>query len=334
MGELAKYDSSTLVGTPDGMRHCRRMLVDELLKRGHEVYSVLDPLELVSYPGVRYSGNTLPDLDLLFCEWRWIVPHRGPNTKDLLRQSDLLKTYHCHIPVILYDAAFQITAEDEKLWPKAVIADPSIEPRHLSRRRERLYFWSNFEKYCDVRDPEGLVNYGYIGNDYDRPEVFDRFYTSHASFLRSEGIQTVVVGNWIDRNDARPDPGSLVKRYPNVCFVGRQSFRDSMKTLNSFIATTHLCKPEYDRCGNITIRFTESMSAGVPGLVPSSFRDPFILGHDWCVESAVDVVERLKTLRSMSFADRYRLIEFQKQTLLNKYDVSVEQAAEFIESHL
>lgn len=306
-------------------------MIDALIKKGHRVISVQKRLETKPYPGVEYSDD-LPEADLLFCEWRWVT-YKG-RSSDIDRQDQLLSHYHGNVPIIMFDAAFQITADDEIRWPKAVIADPSIEPRYLARKRERLFFWSDFRTFMPTKDPADLFNYGYVGNDYDRPNVFQKFYVDPAGLLRRKGIQTVIYGNWIDRSSARPDPGHLIKATSNVLFAGRHSFHESMRHLNGMVATTHLCKPEYDLQGNITVRFTESFATGTPGLVPTDFRDPDILGQQWKVSSIDDVVSKICRLKSMTLEQRQEVMSEQQQSLTSKYNVHVDQAVQFIESHI
>jgi hypothetical protein len=333
VGELASFEQTSVENTPDGMRHCRPHLVDALQRKGHVVYSAQPRLEAVPYPNVRYVDDCPDEIDLVFCEWRWET-YKGKSS-DILRQDEILQRYHGNVPVILYDAAFQIKSEDELKWPKAVIADPSINPRFFNRKRERLFFWSDFREYLPCKDPEDLSSHVYIGNDYDRPEVFERFYVKPADVLRKQhGIQTIVYGNWVDRSAARPHPGLLISRTSNVMFGGRHSYKQSMKFLNNAIATTHLMKPEYDVHGNITVRFTESMAVGTPGLVPMSFCDPDILGKEWRVSDQSDLIVRLWSLKNMSLEKRKEIVESQKYALLSKYDVRVERAVEFIESFL
>ena len=332
VGELAKFEDANLVNTPDGMRWCRPQIIDALLFRGHRVIAVQKRLETTPYEGVEYSDGLPGDADLLFCEWRWKT-YKG-ETPDVVRQSELLNAYHGNIPVVLFDAAFQIDAAAEQTWPKAIVADPSIEPRYLTRKRERMFFWSDFRTFMGSRDPADLVNYGYIGNKYDRQFVFEKFYINAAGLLRRQGIQTVVCGNWINRSADRPNPDHLIKSTSNVMFTGRQSFHESMQQLNNFIATTHLCKPEYDLYGNITVRFTESFAVGTPALIPSSFKDSNILGKEWKVSSTDDVVSKLIALKRMSLSDRLNVLDSQQKNLTSRYNMHVNEAVKFIESKL
>lgn len=332
VGELARFEEATTVNTPDGLRGIRPTLVDELTRRGHRVFSLQKRIERDPYPHVVYDDVGLPDLDVLFCEYRWET-YKGV-TDDLIRQDQLLGAYAGSIPTIMYDAAYMINSDFEQKWPMLTYADPGIKPLHLVAPRRRLFFWAPLRSDFDLpaRDPADLVNYVYIGNDYDRPDEFRRFYVEPSGLLRGLGVQTVAYGNWVDRSAARPDPGIPVATMPHVFFGGRWSFRDSMRLLNSALATTHICKPRYYPAGNITVRFAESLRTKTPGLVPSHFLDPWILGKEWSVESALDVVRKVSRLRDMSKGSRIAVIEEQETNLLAKYDISVRAAADFITS--
>jgi hypothetical protein len=333
VGELASFHGAQVTNTPDGMRYCRRILVDALTRKGHKVTAVQKRVENTPYRSVEYVSSGFPqNVDIVFCEWRWKTYHG--ESPDLKRQHEILQRYHGNTPIILFDAAFQITGQDELKWPLAIIADPSIQPRHLARSRERMFFWTDFKELLPCKDPLDLQSYTYVGNEYDRPEVFKKFYTDAAFGLRNIGVQTCVYGNWIDRSAARPNPGETIKKTHDVMFAGRFSYHDSMIYQNKSIATTHLMKPEYDKQGNITVRFSDCLATNTPALVPESFRDPNILGDFWKVRDADQVISRVQILKNMSIEQRKEVIEEQKATLQSRYDIHVDRVVEFIESKL
>jgi hypothetical protein len=329
VGELASFENATLVDTPDGLRGIRPMLVDELQRRGHTVYALQKRLEAVPYSGVVYDEG-FPDLDVLFCEFRWET-YKG-KTPDLDRQDELLKRYSLEIPTIILDAAYWIDDKFEEKWPQVIIADPGIDPKFITRKRDRMLFWTDRKALFEVKDPDSLFTYGYIGNDYFRPDEFRRYYVEPSCLLRDEGVQTMIYGNWIQKSAARPDPGKLISMSHDIGYGGRWSFRDSMKILSNFVATTHICKPEYYSRGNITIRFAESIKTGTPGLVPWNFRDPYILGREWTVQFPEDVVAKVALLKRMTQSERLAVVQYQKETLMSRHDVSVETAVSYIES--
>ena len=150
-GYCEKFEDCKVAETPDGHRYGRPILVDELIKRGHEVIALQPRREGNPYPGLTYSLD-YPDLDALFVEWRWPTYKNSGSNKfepDLDRQEQLLKHYHGQVPVIAWDTDLKITADDEIRWPNMIIADPSLEPVHLTRKRERLTFWTDFKEYLE-----------------------------------------------------------------------------------------------------------------------------------------------------------------------------------------
>ena len=96
--------------TPDGGRSHRRTLINGIRALGHEIVFLQANRDL-DEAGLDLRGTYawhagLPDIDVLFCEWRW--PIRGRNTTachqpghtcDLHRQTDILTRYtDCGVP--------------------------------------------------------------------------------------------------------------------------------------------------------------------------------------------------------------------------------------------
>lgn len=335
VGELAEFDDCTLEDTPDGMRFCRPILVKELQNRGHQIFSLQKRLEKKPFNNVNYDDVGFPNLDVLFVEWRW--PTYKGDTYDLKRQTELLQKYHGQIPIILYDASYKIEAKDEDEYPKAIIADPGIEPRFLSRERERLLFWSDFKELLF----EPLVNefrtYGYVGNDYERRESVKKYYASCANDLRTAGVQTVLYGNWLKMNAERNSVDDFLrnKQFSNVYFAGRWSFKDSMKAQSKFIATTHMAKDIYYEKGNITVRFFDSFATNTIGLVPVEYLCRDILGDKWIVSTPYDVYTKVKQIASLTLEQRREVVQEQAYELQAQYpETNVKSTANFIESFI
>ena len=331
VGELAKFgpDSAVTANTPDGMRYERRLLVEELQRRGHKIFSAQPMMEETPFPGVEYIDDCPSCIDLVFCEYRWET-YKG-TTPDVLRQNELLKAYSGEVPVLMYDAAYWIDEEFEKKWPEVTIVDCAVEPKFLTRKREKLLFWTDFKPLFDVQDPSVLFNYGYCGNDYFRDDQFNEFYVEPASYLRSLGIQTTVAGNWIQPASVRK-PAKRISDSPNIAFHERVNFYESMKLLNSFICTTNLYKKDYDKNVNIAPRILEAWVCGVPGLMLSSFRLP-VLGKNWVVKDRDGVKSFVRVFKDMTLDQRKAVLEEQKYELM-KYPIHVNDAADFVESHI
>ena len=93
-----------ITDTPDGGRSHRRVLIDGLVSRGHDIV-FLQPDRDRTEAGLDLTGRytwdgALPAIDVLFLEWRWPIPGRNTtrcgtpgHTCDLHRQQELLDHY-------------------------------------------------------------------------------------------------------------------------------------------------------------------------------------------------------------------------------------------------
>jgi hypothetical protein len=326
------FSSSGEAKTPDGHRYGRPIFVDAATTAGHQVYSLQKRREAVPYKNLQYDEG-LPDLDVLFIEWRWPTYKNSGKSKvepDLDRQTELLQHYHGKIPIVIWDCDYKVTAEDELAWPHAIIADPAFDPRSLTRKRERLMFWSDWKF---LFDPAVVtLEYGYVGNNYERPDAFLRYYSNVSEELRKLGIQTTVHGNWLEISPEREHPVSLIKSHPHISFAPRLNFYDSMKRLNSFICTTHITKPEYAKRGFVSPRYLENVVAGTPALVPAEFLVPNLLGNEWIAVSSSNVVNHLKYINGLSYESRVSLVKEQMSSLKNKGVFSISEVVNFLES--
>jgi len=331
-GFCEPFEASREAKTPDGHRYGRPIMVDALTSRGHDVYALQQRREAVPYPGIKYDSG-FPDLDVLFIEWRWPT-YKNSGTKkfepDLDRQIELLSHYHGKIPVVIWDCDYKVTHQDEMVWPNAIIADPAFEPRNLTRRRERLMFWTDWKKLLPVN--EISFEYGYVGNNYERPQAFERYYSLPAGGLRILGIQTTVHGNWLEVSPERESPRSLISSHTNVAFAPRLNFYDSMKRLNSFVATTHITKPEYAQRGFASPRYVENIVSNIPALVPEEFLVSGLLGKDWIVNGSGSVVEKVRKISEMTLDERTSLICEQENNLKSHGVFSVDGVVDFLES--
>ena len=333
-GFCESFESSREAKTPDGHRYGRPIMVDSLVKKNHEVYSLQERRESAPYPGIRYDLG-FPDIDILFVEWRWKTYKNSGQNKfepDLDRQFELLSHYHGKIPIIIWDCDYKVSEVDELMWPEAIIADPAFEPRKLTRSRERLMFWTDWKRLLPVNQTS--FEYGYVGNNYERPDAFERYYSRPSAELRNLGIQTTVHGNWLEVSPERESPSKLISSNMNIAFAPRLNFYESMKRLNSFICTTHITKPEYARRGFASPRYVENIVSNVPGLVPEEFLVSGLLGNRWMVSGAADVVNKTKLISSMSIEDRTSLILEQENNLKSNGVFSIDGVVEFIESIL
>jgi hypothetical protein len=331
-GFCEPFEASREAKTPDGHRYGRPIMVDNLISRNHEVYALQARREAVPYKGIKYDEG-YPDLDILFVEWRWPTYKNSGQNKfepDLDRQYELLKHYHGKIPVVIWDCDYKVTQIDEMMWPEAIIADPAFDPRQLTRKRQRLMFWTDWKKLFPVNSTS--FEYGYVGNNYERPQAFKTYYSNCSEDLRKFGVQTTVHGNWLEVSPERDSPSKLISMNPHVSFAPRLNFYDSMKRLNSFICTTHITKPEYAKRGFASPRYVENIVSNVPGLVPVEFLKPDLLGKNWTVLGPESVINKVKKIYSMSFDDRVSLIREQENNLKASGVFSIDGVVDFLES--
>jgi hypothetical protein len=287
--------------------------------------------EPVPYPGITYSTG-FPDIDVLFVEWRFPTyknSGKKPSEPDLMRQTELLNHYHGKIPVIIWDADYKMTAEDELAWPEAIIADPALEPKHMTRKRTRLMFWSDWK---EIMAPTAQsFEYGYVGNNYEREAMFRKYYSNSSKTLREKGIQTKVHGNWLQVSPEREHPLDLIRKHHHIAFGPRLNFDESMKILNSMIVTTHITKPLYAEKGFVSPRYLENVAYGVPALVPSEFLKSDILGKTWRVDTEHQLIERVMYISRCSINTRKSIVDEQRSALRESGLFSVENVVSLIE---
>ena len=130
-----------ICGTPDGGRSHRRVLVDGLRSRGHELVFLQANRDLAEaghdLTATYRCDDGLPDIDALFLEWRW--PVRGHNTTacgspghtcDLHRQQQLLDHYvRAGIPTLLWDKDRQLKVDSLlRDLTSVTVCEPALYP--------------------------------------------------------------------------------------------------------------------------------------------------------------------------------------------------------------
>ena len=332
-GYCESIDASTIANTPDGLRYCRPLIVNEMSARGHQIYALQQKRECTGYPGLLYADHHFPDLDVLFIEWRWPTYKNSGELKfepDLDRQLELLDYYHGKVPIVIWDTDLKLTSLDEKRWPLAIIADPSIDPITLTRSRTRLNYCTDFKRI--VNYDGARIEYGYIGNNYERKAMFKKYVTTPSGQLRNMGIQTKVYGNWLQVSPERDHPSILIKESPYVAFCDRVGFTESMRLQGTFLCTTHITKDTYAKRGFVPPRYLEALACHTISLVPQEFKYNTILGTRWCVGSGDDIVNAVKQISKLRGSDIDNILSEQEYNLKNcGYDFSVSGVVNFIE---
>jgi hypothetical protein len=261
-----------VVDTPDGGRSHRRALIDGLRDRGHEIVFLQanrDRAEaaLDLTDTYRWSAG-LPDVDVLFLEWRWPIPGRNTtpcgspgHTCDLHRQQELLDAYATRgAPVLLWDKDQQLPTDHPLRRARNVaVCEPALHP---SPGAASLLF-PVADDALDRADPVGLARLRrdlplvYIGNQYNRDDAFNRYFAPAA-----RRHPHLVAGKW-------PKP----ERWPDLNFAGRIAFDAVDRLYRRSVVTVLLLPDRYARTGHMTQRLFEAVLAGCLPLTPVGIRD-------------------------------------------------------------
>lgn len=335
-GFLTPLEKNAYVNTPDGERGNRVDFVDEMLKRGHSVTRLQVMRDDESYPNVDLDSSGLPDIDILYCEWRWPTwknTGSNPQEPDYNRQQQILDHYHSlGTPIIIHDGDLKMTPEEELRWPNAILADPCVKPRSQTRKRITVpwcnYMKRYFDKPCDYS-----YSYTYVGNNYERDVQYTKYYAKPSTSLRKLGVQTTVYGNWLQKSPERRDPSELISLTPSIAYGGRLSYKDIFPAFNNSIAVTHITKDDYTPYGNITGRFFEAVKSNVPALIPWEYKHarPVGLDGELVVKSSRDVVEKVKWLSSLAWDERLVIVNRQETALRTVIDPRPEARVNLLE---
>jgi len=337
-GFVTPFEKQTVSATPDHYRGGRVDLVDEMQRRGHTVVQVQKRRDDDPYPGVEYNEHGFPEGDVLFVEWRWPTWKNDvrlggdrATESDYRRQCELLNHYHAKgMPIIIHDGDLKMTPEEEERWPNVQLADACIKPREQTRPRISMPWASSARRL--FKPIEYSYNYTYVGNNYDRDPQFRKYYSQPSLALRQRGVQTKVWGNWLERSPERQDPSVLLRNNSYVTFGHRLAYKEIFSVINNSIAVTHITRDDYTPYGNITMRFTEAIQAGVVSLIPCEYEHarPVGLG-EFLVKDPEDVVRAVIRLSQMGVDERIDIIKRQEEALRQVVDFSPAHKIDIIE---
>ncbi|MGQ4415594.1 hypothetical protein ACN6LA_000155 [Streptomyces sp. SAS_269] len=311
--------------TPDGGRSHRRPFIDALIARGHDIVFLQadrDRLEAGDDLGGAYTfDDGTPGIDVLFLEWRWAITGRNTtvcgtegHTCDLHRQAQLINHYTVRhrTPTVIWDKDRTLRAES--VWRRTahtLVCEAALAPTLGARS----LLFPVADHLIAQADPATLaarprdLALGYVGNQYDRDEPFDRFFAPAAA-----RVEHLVAGKW-----------TKTDRWPDVHFVGRIPFEAAAGVYGRSLATVLMLPERYAAVGQMTQRIFEAVLAGCLPLVPADvrFADQFV-PEELIVRSGRDVIERLSYLREIASTqqhadliaacvDRLRLFGLNKQ---------------------
>ncbi|GFE17901.1 hypothetical protein Sgleb_59480 [Streptomyces glebosus] len=287
--------------TPDGGRSHRRPLIDALLRRGHEIVFLQadrDRLEAGDDLGGAYTFDAgLPEIDALFLEWRWPIEGRNTtacgtqgHTCDLHRQAELLRHYSVRrrTPTVIWDKDRQL--REDSIWRRirnVEVCEAALAP---TAGAHRLLF-PVADALLDDADPFALASedrrtpLGYVGNQYDRDDAFDRFFAPAAARFEHQ-----VGGKWTN-----------TAPWPHVTFLGRIPFNAVSRLYSTTLATILLLPERYAAVGQMTQRIFEAVLAGCLPLAPASIRhvERFV-PEDLMVRSGDQVIQRIEALQKIA----------------------------------
>lgn len=311
--------------TPDGGRSHRRPFIDALIAHGHDIVFLQadrDRLEAGEDLGGAYTfDDGVPHIDALFLEWRWAIPGRNTtmcgsegHTCDLHRQAQLINHYPVRhqTPTVIWDKDRTLRAES--VWRTTShtrVCEAALAPTHGAHS----LLFPVAENLLTQADPVALAAQrrdlvlGYVGNQYDRDEPFDRFFAPAAA-----RVAHLVAGKWTETN-----------RWPHVHFLGRIPFEAAAGVYGRSLATVLMLPERYAAVGQMTQRIFEAVLAGCLPLAPADIRyvNRFV-PDELVVRSGRDVIERLSHLRGIAgtqqhadliaaCVDRLRLFGLSKQ---------------------
>ncbi|MGI5479302.1 glycosyltransferase family protein [Streptomyces lavendofoliae] len=290
-----------IIDTPDGGRSHRRALVDALLGRGHEIVFLQTNRDLIEAGddlGNAYTFHSgSPDIDVLFLEWRWAIDGRNTtpcgtegHTCDLHRQAELVARYTVRkkTPTVIWDKDRQL--RPDSVWRRVrqtTVCEAALEPTPGAHRLhfpvdDRLLAEAN--PIALAKRPRDLT-LGYVGNQYDRDEHFDRFFAPAAA-----RFDHVVGGKWVKTS-----------RWPHVRFLGRLPFKAVHSVYGRSLATVLMLPERYAAVGQMTQRIFEAVLAGCLPLAPADILhvDRFV-PKELIVSSSSEVIERLSHLQRIA----------------------------------
>ncbi|MGI5274170.1 glycosyltransferase family protein [Nonomuraea sp. CA-218870] len=290
-----------ITDTPDGGRSHRRPFIDAIQARGHQVVFLQpnrDLIEAGDHLADQYLFDAdLPDIDVLFAEWRWPIPGRNTtactapgHTCDLHRQAELLDHYtHTRgLPTLVWDKDRRLPQKDPlRRHPSVMVCEAAL----TASPGTRSLLFPLDDALLDQADPVVLAArprpfpLTYVGNQYDRDQAFEDYFAPAADRLPHR-----VAGKWYDTG-----------RWPSVAFIGRVPFSQVSRLYGESLATVLLLPDRYAAVGQMTQRIFEAVLAGCLPLAPSTIAhvDQFV-PSELIVHDGYEVIAAVQWLSSLA----------------------------------
>lgn len=326
-----------ITDTPDGGRSHRRVLVDGLRDSGHEIVFMQanrdrDEVGHDLTGTYRWDGG-LPDVDVLFLEWRWPIPGRNTtrcgspgHTCDLHRQQQLLDHYTAHgVPTLLWDKDRQLRPDDLLRHVRnVVVCEPALYPSPgavsllFPVADTALQCADSLALTAAPRDLPLL----YVGNQYDRDDALDRYFAPAA-----RRYPHIIAGKW-----------PRTERWPELNFWGRIPFPGVATLYQRAVATVLLLPERYARVGHMTQRLFEAVLAGCLPLTPVTIRSADrLIPPELHIIDGDDAREKIGMLMTMAPARRAEVLDVCLQCLdlfrLSRQLDTIEHAVAGLSAH-
>ena len=314
MGDYRLKDGME-VSAPDGCYFYVWSIVQELVRRGHTVYRMMpdrdaegvaahgiDNFSLFSqdkrcaaYQAMEQADlNKMPDLDVLFLEWRWSIPGvNRPIDKSLpsyqpdLEYQSMMLTHYLGTKTVVI-----VSDQDYKLRESDVhYADIVFDWGHKWGWHVDMPFDMSEINQFPVRKRKGKP-IAYVGSRYERDDAVERILSE-----ASNSAKVYCYGNWREKDR------DSVLRWPNIIFPHERRITnfEMANVLADTAIVPLLCKPEYSQYGLMTCRLLECILFGAVPMGMSSFYGiRKYLPESLVADGAIDVVGRVHWASEMA----------------------------------
>lgn len=331
------------ISTPDGNAFYSWSIIEELLHRGNDVFSIMPDRDAPGYGLLKQNlfaswatkarndaylrmedgtkeGSDCQQckLDFVLWEWRWIIPGRNDNeTKEKkpaafqldyeLQHYWLTKFKQNHVPVIVFDLDYKLGLEDIMRYNIAGVVELGNKwqnnPFCHAKRVQIPFNFRYIHEFDIVEAKEPVV---YVGNRYERDWCVDKYLP--------EG--TIVYGNWLEsERDSK-------NRWPNLIFRPRLQTAQMRSAYAVAGVTPLLAKQSYCDEGFMTARVIEAVFYGCVPLfieefkgaelyIPEKWRNALIVSSKSDVQSLGEMMVKYPEKRKeIIYSMRFHLSKF------------------------